>query len=207
MENYQKKLEEYIAALKEKGERPRLLLHSCCAPCSSYVLWYLNGIFDITLLFYNPNMDTEAEYHKRASELLRLVDRMGLSERVKTEILPYDHEAFLSAARGLETCPERGERCLKCYRLRLKRTAEYLKEHSDLYDMFATTLTLSPLKNAAALNETGLSLSEELSVKYLPTDFKKNNGYKRSIELSKIYELYRQNYCGCQYSKRGNENE
>ena len=208
MENVQKQLDQYIEKTVSEGRRPKLLIHSCCAPCSSYVIEYLSRYFDLTMLFYNPNMDSVTEYEKRAGELCRLIGEMGLSGDVNPVILPFDGECFAEMAKGLEEEPERGRRCEKCYELRLRKTAEYMKKHpEEKFAAFATTLTLSPLKNAAVLNGIGERLSKEYSVPYLPTDFKKKNGYLRSIELSKQYDLYRQNYCGCKYSKRGNENE
>ncbi len=205
MENVQKKLDAYIETVRQSGERKKLLIHACCAPCSSYVLEYLSAFFDLTLLFYNPNMDTLTEYEKRAEELKRLIREMNLTDKVSLRVLPYDHEAFERIAEGLEDAPERGARCLKCYELRLRKAAEILAREKEEFESFSTTLTLSPLKNAEALNRIGEELSEEYGVPYLPTDFKKKNGYKRSIELSRIYDLYRQNYCGCKYSKRGKE--
>lgn len=208
MENAQKKLDEVLERLAREQKRPRLLVHACCAPCSSYVMEYLTGWFDMTFLFYNPNMDTEEEFNKRAEELKRLIAEMNLSDKAECIVLPYGHEAFEEMAKGLEEEPERGRRCLRCYELRLRKTAEYFRDHPEKnFFAFATTLTLSPLKPADILNEIGERIGEEYGVPYLPSDFKKKNGYKRSIELSKIYNLYRQNYCGCRYSKRGNENE
>lgn len=202
MENYQRKLDELIARLESK--RPKLLLHACCAPCSSYVLEYLSRYFDLSLYFYNPNMDTMEEYIKRADELNRLRDAMQLDSRVEIIVEDYDHEAFCRIAEGLENEPERGRRCLKCYELRLRKAAEYMKRTGG-FDYFGTTLTLSPLKSAEAINRIGKEIEEETGVNYLETDFKKKNGYLRSLELSKQYGLYRQDYCGCKYSKRGKE--
>lgn len=204
MENYQRKLEDMIAHLD--GRKPRLLLHSCCAPCSSYVMEYLSGIFDLTLYFYNPNMDTFQEYQKRAGELLRLSKEMPLGGDVRLFVEEFDHGSFCEMAKGLENEPERGKRCLRCYELRLRKTAEFMKENGG-YDYFATTLTLSPLKNAEAINRIGKELEGKTGMRYLETDFKKKNGYLRSLELSKEYDLYRQDYCGCIYSRRGRENE
>lgn len=258
--NYQKELDAIIESDKEVGIKPRLLMHSCCAPCSSYVMEYLREHFKLTMFFYNPNMDSASEYSKRADELKRLIDCMndeGMSahihEHVQTDsalsdcrvcnldcgndngsrfssddnkvhrkdtgqeeqdkqkdrsegrieliTADYDPDSFLRIAKGHENDPERGERCMLCYRLRLQKTAEYMQAHHDEFDYFATTLTLSPLKNAEALNTIAEELASEYGLKSLPTDFKKRNGYKRSIELSDIYGLYRQNYCGCAFSK------
>ena len=196
--NYQHELEEITS--KIKGAPPRLLLHACCAPCSSYCLEYLTSFFEITVLYYNPNITDHEEYQKRASELVRLAAEMPLENPVKVIIAEHDAHSFLSAVKGLESAREGGERCFKCYRLRLEYTAKYAAEHE--FDYFCTTLSISPLKNARKLNETGGELSEIYNVKWLPSDFKKRGGYQRSIELSKQYDLYRQNYCGCEYSKR-----
>lgn len=195
--NYSNLLENKIAEIKAKGEKPRLLLHACCAPCSSYVLEYLREHFDITLYFYNPNISPEKEYIFRQAELIRLVGEMGLPITVVSE--KYSPEEFFEVSKGLEKEPEGGERCFKCYRLRLQKTAEYAKETGAQY--FTTTLSISPYKNAEKLNEIGKELSEKVGIDYLYSDFKKKNGYKRSIELSKEYNLYRQDYCGCIFSK------
>lgn len=198
--NFQRELD---TILEQITTPPRLLLHSCCAPCSSYVLEYLRQYFEITVLYYNPNISMETEYQKRVEEQKRLIaaynqqDDSGLPISVIEG--EYEPEAFFGIAKGLEQCPEGGERCFACYELRLRKTAELAKEMRQ--DYFATTLTVSPLKNAAKLNEIGGRLAEEYQIPWLPSDFKKKNGYKRSIELSAEYELYRQNYCGCIYSK------
>lgn len=184
------------------AEKPRLLLHACCAPCSSYVIEYLSKHFAITLFFYNPNIFPPDEYSKRSDELLRMVSEMQI-EDVKTVICDYDAKEFQDAVNGFENCSEGGERCFRCYELRLKKAVEYAENNG--YDYFTTTLSISPYKNAEKLNEIAERLSQNLSVKALPSDFKKNNGYKRSIELSKEYNLYRQDYCGCVYSKAERE--
>ena len=202
--NYQSMLDKTIEDISKKGVRPSLLLQACCAPCSSYVLEYLNEYFDITLLFYNPNISPESEYSFRAQELVRLCNELPLTFKPKTVVCDYDNTPFFKMAKGLENLPEGGERCFLCYRLRLEKAAEYAKEQD--FDYFCTTLSISPHKNAASLNEIGSELSEKYGVKYLYSDFKKKNGYKRSIELSKQYNLYRQNYCGCIYSKIEAEN-
>lgn len=196
MENYQKRLDDTLNSLNGK---PTLLLHACCAPCSTYVLEYLSNYFDITLLFYNPNISPEAEYEFRCKELIRLVNEMLPQSGIKTVVCDYDSSPFYELAKGLENEPECGKRCKKCYFLRLEAAAEYAKKHE--FNYFCTTLSISPHKNAEWLNEIGKELSNKYDVKYLYSDFKKKNGYKRSIELSREYELYRQDYCGCVYSK------
>lgn len=196
--NYGAMLDKKLSELEKSGEKPTLLLHACCAPCSSAVLERLHDYFHITLYFYNPNIAPEEEYIYRCDELSRLVRGMGLADvEIITE--EYAPQPFYELAKGLETLPERGERCRKCIELRLRRTAQ---KASVLHaDFFTTTLTISPHKDSAFINECGGALAEELSVPYLFSDFKKHEGYKRSIELSKLYSLYRQDYCGCIYSK------
>ena len=198
MENLQKALEKIIEENKKAGIRPTLLLHACCAPCSSYCLEYLNEHFDITLFFYNPNIHPADEYDYRVSELKRLVSEMGLDVPVLEA--ENDTESFYALAKGREDVREGGVRCFDCYRLRLEKAAALAKEKG--FDYFTTTLSISPLKNSAKLREIGLELEEKYGVRNLPSDFKKKEGYKRSIELSRKYNLYRQNYCGCEYSKR-----
>lgn len=198
MENLQKELEKIIEQNKKEGIRPSLLLHACCAPCSSYCIEYLNGHFEITLFFYNPNIFPAEEYTHRVNELKRLVSEMGLNIPVLEA--ENDTESFYALARGRENVREGGTRCFDCYRLRLEKTAQLAKEKG--FDYFTTTLSISPLKNAQKLREIGLELEGEYGVKNLPSDFKKKEGYKRSIELSKKYNLYRQDYCGCEYSVR-----
>lgn len=197
MINYQKKLEEIISNM---DGRKTLLLHGCCAPCSSYVLEYLTEYFDITLLYYNPNIFPQFEYNKRIDEVKRLISEMPLKSQVTLIEGEYKPEVFFDIAKGLEHLLEGGERCFKCYRLRLEEAAKAAKEGG--FDYFSTTLSISPHKNAEKLNEIGRELEEQYGVKYLYADFKKREGYKRSIELSRIYGLYRQNYCGCIYSKQ-----
>ncbi|MBO4375078.1 MAG: epoxyqueuosine reductase QueH [Lachnospiraceae bacterium] len=199
--DYQKELDGIIKENGISGTRPSLLLHVCCAPCSSYCMEYLTEHFDITLLFYNPNMDSSDEYEKRKGELLRLVKEASFPVKVKT--LSFEPEEFLCAVKGLEDVPEGGSRCFVCYELRLRRTAQLAAENG--FDYFTTTLSISPLKNAEKINEIGERLGKEYGVKHLPSDFKKRNGYKRSIELSREYDLYRQDYCGCVYSKKERE--
>lgn len=194
--NYQKQLDKIIEKL---GDRvPTLLLHSCCAPCSSYCIEYLSQYFNITVLYYNPNIYPEEEYEKRKAEQKRLISEMDTKYPVKMLDCDFQSEKFYSAVKGLETCREGGERCFICYRLRLEKTVAEAKKYG--FDYFTTTLTISPLKNAQKINEIGEELSAEYGVKFLPSNFKKREGYKRSIELSKEYDLYRQNYCGCVYS-------
>ncbi len=199
--NYQKKLDSILFEIKKSERVPKLLLHACCAPCLSYVLEYLTDYFDITVFFYNPNITDSAEYKKRADELLRLIDEMPRHNNVDAIICEQQSEDFYSAAMGLEQLPEGGARCFGCYGLRLEKTARYMKESTVSYDFFATTLTVSPHKNAAKLNEIGEELEKMYGTPYLPSDFKKREGYKRSIELSQKYRLYRQDFCGCEYSR------
>ena len=198
--NYQKELDKLLETIKKENRVPRLFLHSCCAPCSSYVLEYLSQFFEITVFFYNPNISPEEEYRKRVTEIKRLVREMPFQHPVEILEGKYDPERFYEMAKGLEEVKEGGVRCFKCYELRLRKTAELAK--AEAYDYFTTTLTISPLKNSVKLNETGLKLQEEYGVNYLLSDFKKQEGYKRSIELSREYGLYRQNYCGCVYSRQ-----
>lgn len=209
MTNYQKELEKVLLGIKEQANRvPRLYLHSCCAPCSSYVLEYLSTYFAITVFYYNPNISFEEEYRKRITEQKRLIasyNQEGGRYPILIEEGDYEPRAFYDIARGLEECPEGGERCFRCFELRLRKTAE--RAAAGSYDYFATTLTISPLKNAAKLNEIGQALSKEYGVPWLPSDFKKKNGYKRSIELSAQYDLYRQDYCGCVYSRAERERQ
>ncbi len=197
--NYQKELDRIIGGLTPQ-EKPHLLLHSCCAPCSSYVLEYLSPYFRITDLYYNPNIYPAEEYHRRSSELHRLIGEMGLAEEVDFIESDFKPEEFFQAVSGLEHIPEGGSRCFACYELRLREAAVTAgRLHCDY---FCTTLTISPLKNAAKLNEIGERLAQEYGVRYLPSDFKKRDGYKRSIALSARYDLYRQDYCGCVFSKQ-----
>ena len=198
--NYQKELDKLIDHLQKEEKVPTLLLHSCCAPCSSYVLEYLSSYFKITVLYYNPNIYPENEYSKRIIEQQTLIGEMDTKYPVQFIAGGYDKEKFYEMAKGLEKVKEGGERCFKCYELRLRETAEIAKEGG--YDYFTTTLSISPLKNAAKLNEIGLKLAKEYGVSYLTSDFKKKNGYKRSVELSAQYGLYRQDYCGCEFSMR-----
>ncbi|SFG06166.1 epoxyqueuosine reductase QueH [Oribacterium sp. WCC10] len=231
--NYQQLLEKIIETWQkdpEKSERrPRLLMHSCCAPCSSAVLDYLCRYFDITLFYYNPNISTEKEFMHRVSELKRLIHEMEIDvERydedgkrlgaVSVVVPDYDHKEFLAIAKGHEKDPERGERCHLCYRQRLEKTADYMDEIRSKaenaadgevlpYDFFCTTLTISPMKSAQILNEIGEEVGAGHGESFLPSDFKKKGGYQRSIALSKEYDLYRQDFCGCEFSKAASERE
>ena len=203
--NYAKELERLIQKLQQEGKVPRLLLHACCAPCSSAVLEYLSQYFAITLLYYNPNIAPLEEYQKREAELRRLVSQMKFTHPV--ELLPcqYDGQAFVQAARGLEGEPEGGKRCEACFRLRLRYAAQ--EAASLRFDYYTTTLSISPMKNAPLLNQLGEEIGREFGVAHLPSDFKKKDGYKRSVQLSKEYDLYRQDYCGCAFSKAQRQRE
>ncbi len=198
--NYQKELEKLININLSKNIRPTLLLHVCCAVCASYVLEYLTEFFDINIAYYNPNITTFSEYKYRYSELKRLISTMPLKSEVSLIEVEYNPHEFLELVKGHEKDKEGGARCSICFRQRLLYTAKLAQELK--FDYFATTLTISPLKNAEIINSIGMKISEALMhTKYLATDFKKRNGYKRSIELSKEYSLYRQNYCGCEFSR------
>lgn len=202
--NYQKELEKLLAENTKEGRIPRLYLHACCAPCSSYVLEYLSQYFAITIFFYNPNISPSEEYEKRVEELCRLVSEMDFVHPVKVEMGEYRPQDFFAMAKGMEEEPEGGIRCFACYRMRMEEAARRAKEGG--YDYFTTTLSISPLKNAAKINEIGEELADIYKVEHLPSDFKKKNGYKRSIELSRQYNLYRQDYCGCVFSKKNKKN-
>ncbi len=202
MQNYSVMTEKVLSEIKAKSIKPSLLLHVCCAPCSSYVLEYLSDFFDITLYFYNPNISPESEYVYRLQELKRLVSEMGVFAKIENG--EYEPERFLQLADGLEAEPEGGERCFRCYRLRLLESGKYAAAHG--FDYFTTTLSISPYKNAEKLNAIGGEIAEGFGIKYLYSDFKKKDGYKRSIELSKKHSLYRQDYCGCAFSAAAREN-
>ena len=197
--NYQKELDKKIQQFEKEGRVPTLLLHSCCAPCSSYVLEYLSQYFEITVLFYNPNIYPPEEYSHRVEEERRLISEMPFKHPVHLIEGVYDPDEFYAIAKGLEKEPERGARWVRCYELRLREAGKAALEGG--FDYFTTTLTISPLKLAQKLNEIGEQVGEELGVAYLTSDFKKREGYKRSIQLSQEYGLYRQDYCGCVYSK------
>ncbi len=216
--NYSKELEKKIEQFQKEKRVPRLLLHACCAPCSSYCLEYLRQFFDITVFYYNPNIMLEPEYRKRVEEEKRLIAELNLqversdfegmnsdADARKIEILEGDYivSDYLNTVRGLENCPEGGDRCTKCFELRLSEAARIASENS--FDFFTTTLTISPLKDAERLNRIGEEMGDKYNVSWLPSDFKKKEGYKRSIELSKKFGLYRQDFCGCEFSKRDRE--
>lgn len=203
--NYQKELDKLIEQLSSEERVPKLLLHSCCAPCSSYVLEYLSNHFEITVFYYNPNIFPEKEYTKRILEQQTLITDMKAKYPISFLAGNYDRERFFQIADGLEHLREGGERCFKCYELRLEEAAKIAG--SAGFDYFTTTLSISPLKNADKLNEIGTRLANKYGVQYLQSDFKKKNGYKRSIELSNEYGLYRQDYCGCEYSFRDRQKQ
>ena len=201
--NYQKELEKIIESHAANGEVPTLFLHSCCAPCSSYVLEYLSEFFKITVFYYNPNIYPDDEYYKRVLEQKEFISRLPAKNKIDFIEGNFDKERFYDMAKGLENVREGGERCFKCYELRLGEAAKMARELK--MDYFTTTLSISPLKNSQKLNEIGLRLADEYKVKYLVSDFKKKNGYVRSVELSKEYNIYRQDYCGCVFSKKERE--
>lgn len=195
--NYQRELDVILKNLN--GKTPSLLLHSCCAPCSSYVLEYLSQYFKITVLYYNPNIYPQDEFWKRLKEQKRLITEMKFANPVNVIDIGYDSKEFYSEVKGLENEPEGGNRCVECFKLRLEKTAQIAKENG--FDYFTTTLTISPLKDEQVLNQIGKTIADKYGILYLFSDFKKKNGYKRSVELSKEYGLYRQNYCGCIFSQ------
>lgn len=197
---YEKEMEELNSLKSVK----KLLLHSCCAPCSSHVISFLTKYFDITILYYNPNISPRSEYEKRKQEQIKLLDMIETKNKLDYIDCDYDNDLYNEKVKGYESCKERGERCTICFNLRLQRTALLAKENN--YDYFCTTLSVSPYKNSKLINEIGEKLEKEYNVKWLYSDFKKDNGYKNSIELSKKYGLYRQDYCGCIYSKIEREN-
>lgn len=195
--NFQKKLEEEIIKIKNNEEKPKLLLHACCGPCSSYVVEYLSNYFEITIYYYNPNTYPKEEYIRRFDELNKFINEFNNKINVIEE--NYAPSEFYNSIKGLEHLGEKSKRCYNCYTLRMKKSAIYAKENN--FDYFTTTLSISPYKNAEWINEIGKVLENEIGIQYLYSDFKKKNGYKRSLELSKEYKLYRQEYCGCVYSK------
>ena len=196
--NYQQQMEGVLRALDEAGQRPRLLLHACCAPCSSATLERLAAHFDLTILYYNPNIYPPEEYRRRETELERFVRDAGY--RFPVVELPYDPPAFYAAVQGLEQEPEKGARCTVCYRLRLEQTARYAAQNG--FEWFCTTLSISPLKDPVRINALGQELGAQYGVRFLPSEFRKKDGYKRSLQLSAEYGLYRQDYCGCVFSKQ-----
>ena len=203
--NYQKELEKLISNLQKDRKVPKLLLHSCCAPCSSYVLEYLSDYFEITVFYYNPNIFPESEYTKRILEQQMLIQDMKVKHPISFLAGSYERNRFYEIAAGLEHLKEGGERCFKCYELRLEEAAKIAQEGE--FDYFTTTLSISPMKNAEKLNVIGNKVGAKYGVSYLQSDFKKKNGYKRSIELSKEFGLYRQDYCGCEFSFRDRQRE
>jgi hypothetical protein len=198
--NYQKKMEELIGEYCSGGQVPRLLLHSCCAPCSSYCIACLAEHFEVTVFYYNPNIYPPEEYHMRAGEQERFIRKFPTKHPVSFVEGSYDVGRFYEMAQGMEDLPEGQERCFACYELRLREAAAYASSHG--FSFFTTTLSISPLKNAAKLNEIGAKLEREYPVRYLYSDFKKKDGYKKSTELSREYGMYRQYYCGCVFSMR-----
>ena len=198
--NYQKELDQIIEQIQKEDKVPTLLMHSCCAPCSSYCLSYLAEYFRITIFYYNPNISPAYEYEKRVQEQKRLIKELPVKHAISFAEGKYDPESFYKMAEGLEDVKEGGSRCFRCYEMRQREAALYAKEHG--FDYFTTTLSVSPHKNAQKLNEIGLRLAQKYDQPYLVSDFKKKGGYLKSIELSKEYHLYRQNYCGCEFSKR-----
>lgn len=197
--NYDKRMQEIISLNQEKKMIPTLLLHTCCAPCSSAVIMRLAAFFKITVIYYNPNIEPLLEYEKRKEEQIRFLKEFPSQNKIDFLDCDYDNDMFQKISMGLESEPEGGARCNLCYRLRLEKTAAIANELG--YSYFGTSLTVSPYKNAKVLNEIGAELAKKYQINFLFSDFKKNNGYKNSIELSKEYHLYRQDYCGCKYSK------
>ncbi len=201
--NYQKELDRFIEVLSKEGRKPKLLLHSCCGPCSSYVMEYLSKYFDITVYYYDPNIEPAEEYFLRLEEQKRLVSEMFPGSGTEVTEGEYEPERYHDCIKGLEEEPEGGARCERCFRLRLEKTAETALKNG--FEFFTTTLTVSPHKNAPLINAIGEETAKKYGVKFLNSDFKKRDGFKRSIELSEQYGLYRQNYCGCIYSRREQE--
>lgn len=204
-QNYQRLLDQTILQLQEQGRVPRLLLHACCAPCSSYVLEYLSAYFSITVFYYNPNIYPDEEYNKRVAEQKAFIERFPAKHPISFVEGDFDKGRFYEVTKGLEKEPEGGKRCQQCFHLRLEETAKLAKEMQ--MDYFTTTLSISPMKNAQMLNEIGGALAKDYGISYLYSDFKKREGYKRSVELSKEYGMYRQDYCGCVFSYRSRQQE
>lgn len=203
--NYQELLDKELNNIKKMDKVPTLLLHACCAPCSSYVIEYLSNYFKITMYYYNPNIYPKEEYEKRLNELKRFIKQIKTKYSIDILDCKYDSNEYFSAIKGLEDLGERSERCYKCYEIRIRNTASIASKYN--FDYFTTTLSISPYKNCEWINKIGIDFGVKYNVKYLFNDFKKRNGYKRSIELSKEYNLYRQDYCGCIYSKLERESE
>ncbi len=203
--NYQKEMEQILDCYLGEGQVPSLFLHSCCAPCSSYVLEYLSEYFYITVFYYNPNIYPDEEYYKRVEEQKHFIEGFPAKYKISFVEGNFDKDRFYEMAKGLELIPEGGTRCFSCYELRLREAAEYAVRYG--MDYFTTTLSISPLKNVEKLNEIGERLGEEYGVTYLVSDFKKRNGYKRSVEISKEYHMYRQDYCGCVFSMQEREKQ
>ena len=201
--NFQKKLEEILESIKKRETKTKLLLHACCAPCSSYVLEYLSNYFEITIYYYNPNIHPKDEYLRRINELKKFLDEFEKKNKIEIFEEHYDPTEYFNYIKGLENLGERSKRCYMCYSLRMEEAVKYAKKNS--FDYFTTTLSISPYKDAQWINEIGSLLENKYNIKYLYSDFKKKNGYKRSLELSKNYGLYRQDYCGCIYSKQERE--
>lgn len=197
--NYQTLYDKLVLKLKSESNTPTLLLHCCCAPCASHCLTLLTKSFDVSTYFFNPNIFPEEEYFRREQELQRLTKQLPLDRPVRTVLAKYQPQDFFNIATGLESAPEGGKRCRECFYHRLKHTAETARQNG--FEYFCTTLTISPLKNAQLINEIGQQVAQEEGVKWLPSDFKKQDGYLHSIKLSNQYGLYRQDYCGCVFSK------
>lgn len=200
--NYHKLCLEEISKLTNTK---KILLHSCCAPCSSYVISFLSKHFDITVLYYNPNIAPQEEYEKRKQEQIRLIKTLNSNNKLDFLDCDYDNDIYNNSVKGYENIPEGGSRCHICFNLRLEKTAKLAKTNN--YDYFCSTLTVSPHKNSQIINEIGKNISNKYNIKWLYSDFKKNEGFKQSIELSKKYELYRQDYCGCIFSKQAKEKQ
>ena len=201
--NYQKLLDQKLEEIKSSNTIPTLLLHACCAPCSSYTLEYLSKYFKITIYYYNPNIHPEEEYRRRINELKKFLKEFKTENKVNLIEKDYNPKEYFDKVKGLENLGERSKRCYMCYKLRMEEIAKYAKENN--YDYFTTTLSISPYKNSTWINEIGEELQSKYNINYLYADLKKKNGYKRSLELSKEYNLYRQDYCGCIYSKQERE--
>lgn len=190
---------EKIIKIISGEDKPKLLLHSCCGPCSSAVLERIEGYFDIDVFYYNPNIDSSDEFYRRSDEQIKLVKDLGLDDKIDVKVIKYEHQEFISYIKGFEKYEEGGARCFRCYRQRLEETAKYAAENN--YDYFTTTLSISPHKDSQILNQLGKFLSEKYKVNYLFSDFKKKNGFKRSVELTDKFNMYRQDYCGCEFSR------